>query len=136
VVRSTSFTENLAVGDGAVLCLEQLAKGSSITGSTIALNTSEKLTAPSIIYLRAGLFPAFVDNNIYGNIGYDLFNGTAEPIQASQNWWGTADEEAIRVRILDRSQDATKGEVVIRPVLSAPNPRRDKLVPSLEFETK
>jgi hypothetical protein len=136
VVRSTSFTENLAVGDGAVLCLEQLAEGSSITDSTITGNTSEKLTAPSIIYLRAGLFPAFVRNNISGNIGYDLFNGTAEPIHASPNWWGTADEEAIRVRILDRSQDATKGEVVIRPVLSAPNPRRDKLVPSLEFEIK
>jgi len=136
VVRSTSFTENVAVGDGAVLCLEQLTEGSSITESAITRNTSEKLTAPSIIYLRAGLFPAFVRNNISGNIGYDLFNGTAEPIQAGQNWWGTADEEAIRVRILDRSQDATKGEVVIRPVLSTPNLRRDKLVPALEFETK
>lgn len=136
VVRSTTFTENLAVGDGAALCLDQLAEGSSITGSTIARNTSEKLTAPSIIYLRAGLFPAFVRNNISGNIGYDLLNGTTEPIQAGQNWWGTADEETIRGRILDRSQDAAKGEVVISPVLSAPIPRRVKLVPSLETETK
>jgi len=136
VVRSTTFTENLAVGNGAVLCLEQLAKGSSITGSSIALNTSEKLTAPSIIYLQAGLFPAFDGNNIYGNIGYALLNGTSEPIQARQNWWGTADEEAIRGRILDRSQDATKGEVVISPVLSAPIPGWDKRVPSLGTETK
>lgn len=114
------FSENVAAGDGAGLCLERIAEGSSITYNTVTGNRSQKAHSPSIIYLRAGRLPVFVQNNISDNIGYDLVNNGPLPIQASHNWWGTTDEGAIRARIFNRPHGGSTGEVLISPPLTAP----------------
>lgn len=117
VLTATVFFENVSAGDGAALCLEGIADGSSVTYNTIVSNRSEKILSPNIIYVRSGRFPTFSQNNISNNIGYDLFNESPELIRASHNWWGTIHEAEIRRRIYDRAQDDTKGGILISPIL-------------------
>lgn len=114
------LSENVSAGDGAALCLEGMAEGSLLSYNTIASNRSEKVALPNIIYLRSGPWPAFVQNNISDNNGYDLVNDSPLMIQAGNNWWGTTDEGAIRARIYNRSLDGRKGDVLISPPLTAP----------------
>jgi hypothetical protein len=56
-------------------------------------------------------------NNILGNEGYDLrlgdfYTGT---LTVRDNWWGTADPEAVRERIFEGDEPGSRGRVGIAP---------------------
>lgn len=66
-------------------------------------------------------------NRIHGNADYDfkLGNRQRTDIPARENWWGTADAEAIRAKIFDRRMEPELGAVLFEPFLAAPPPAPD-----------
>ncbi len=67
--------------------------------------------------------PTIQYNNIYGNSGYNIhLTNIKVNIDASENWWGTTDEQTISQSILDFNDDFTLGNVTFKPYLTEPNP--------------
>jgi len=62
------------------------------------------------------------ENNIYGNHRYNLRIGDFEqnPIDVSNNWWGSAKEEDIEAGIYDGKRDEQVGKALYNPFLGSP----------------
>lgn len=56
-------------------------------------------------------------NEIYNNKSGALRNQSRENIDATENWWGTNEEDEIVSQIFDYFQDSTKGVVEFKPFL-------------------
>lgn len=68
----------------------------------------------------SGVFTAqhatpITNNAISGNTGAALANGTASALDATGNWWGTANGATIAALIIDCADDVTKGCVTFSP---------------------
>jgi hypothetical protein len=61
-------------------------------------------------------------NNIYGNTKYDFQNQQPTTVDATNNWWGTTDTQAISKAIYDYYDDFKIGQVTYYPYLTSPNP--------------
>jgi hypothetical protein len=74
--------------------------------------------------LGAGGSLAFTinNNNIQGNRDYNIYLGINTPINASYNWWGTADQQAINQTIYDVKNNYNLGTVTFTPYLSELDP--------------
>ncbi|MBC8181446.1 right-handed parallel beta-helix repeat-containing protein [candidate division KSB1 bacterium] len=57
-------------------------------------------------------------NNIYGNAGYQLYNGQSNNITAENIYWGTADEVTIDSYIYDDNENVSNGNVDFSPWVS------------------
>jgi hypothetical protein len=57
--------------------------------------------------------------NIYNNTGYSVQNMAGNGINATYNWWGTANETEIQNDILDFYDNATLGRVLYKPFLTS-----------------
>ena len=70
-----------------------------------------------ILYQTRGL--NLTNNNIYDNTGYNIAVAEAQDfdIDASQNWFGTINEQKIEELIFDHQDDPDLGEVKIKPIL-------------------
>lgn len=89
-----------------------LIGGGRIQNNTIAYNKIGLETWSTIISY----------NNIQNNANYNL-NYTSTPnVDATNNWWGTTDNNTISQKIYDYKNDFTLGKVNFVPFLSAPNP--------------
>jgi hypothetical protein len=75
-----------------------------------------------IRYFSTATNPVIVNNNIYGNINYNINLGIPDTINATNNWWGTTDAQAINQTIYDFKNDFNLGTVNFVPFLNAPNP--------------
>jgi len=67
-------------------------------------------------------------NNIYDNSGYNinLYMDGAYPkndVEATYNWWGTTDSQAISQKIHDNKNDFNLGKVNFTPFLTEQNPQ-------------
>lgn len=51
---------------------------------------------------------------------WNFYNGSSNNVDATSCWWGRADPGYINMRIYDRNDNSTKGEVDFDPYLSAP----------------
>ena len=71
-----------------------------------------------------------VNNNIQGNTNYSLYLTTGSNFNASYNWWGTTDNQAINQTIYDFKNDFNLGKVNFVPILSAPNSQAPTYPPS------
>jgi hypothetical protein len=61
-------------------------------------------------------------NNIYGNEQYNIrLTDIQTNIDATQNWWGTTDTQAISQLIFDSKKDFNLGNVTFSPFLNEPN---------------
>ncbi|MGD0644986.1 MAG: right-handed parallel beta-helix repeat-containing protein [Candidatus Bathyarchaeia archaeon] len=79
--------------------------------------------------------PTIINNNIYNNEVFNLYLGYPERggyhtidyvvgnIDASDNWWGTTDTQAINQTIRDVKDQSNLGTVDFSPFLTAPNPQ-------------
>jgi hypothetical protein len=68
--------------------------------------------------------PVIMYNNIYGSRDYNFRLGEIQNnIDATQNWWGTTDTQAIAQKILDYKKDFNLGNVTFVPFLTEPNPQ-------------
>ncbi len=53
------------------------------------------------------------DNNIVDNVNYNIsmLEGQSADITARHNWWGSADEQKIREKVMDKARDEGLGKV-------------------------
>jgi hypothetical protein len=92
--------------------------------------------------------PTIINNNIYNNSQYNIYLGylngtnylnpstsTASNVNASYNWWGTTDAQAINQTIHDYKNNSNLGTVNFTLFLTAPNPQAmsnpNALIPTL-----
>lgn len=59
-------------------------------------------------------------NNIYGN-GYNVYLSSPSNVDATNNWWGTTDPQAINQTIYDFKDNFNLGSVNFVPFLAEPN---------------
>jgi hypothetical protein len=73
-----------------------------------------------------------INNNIQDNINYSLYlQGTTNNVNATYNWWGTTDTQAINQTIYDFKNDFTLGKVDFVPFLTEPNPAAPAVPPAI-----
>jgi hypothetical protein len=65
--------------------------------------------------------PTILNNNIYAN-EYNLKSEVPDDLNATYNWWGTADIPTINQTIYDFKYDFTVGTVNFIPFLTETNP--------------
>ena len=75
-------------------------------------------------------------NNIYSNNISNFYLGTTENnspssfnINATNNWWGTTNEQTINQSIFDFKNDPKLGNVTFIPFLEQPNPEATPTIP-------
>lgn len=61
------------------------------------------------------------NNNIKDCSEYRVYLKSSNDLDATQNWWGTTDNNAIRQSIYDGNQDFNLGTVTFEPILTAEN---------------
>ncbi len=61
------------------------------------------------------------NNNIYGNQYYNIYLTFNSNVNATSNWWGTTDPDAISQTIYDYYKDFNLGVVTYSPFLTTPN---------------
>jgi hypothetical protein len=70
---------------------------------------------------QASLTPVLHNNNFVDpGITYEIFN-SKNPMDATNNWWGSTDSVEIQKRIYDYSVDGTRGTVNFVPFLTSPS---------------
>ncbi len=132
-------------GSGTVVISNNLISGSGITGNSaisttitnnLIINTNIGLQigdavvqnntiikSQIAISLNSAVSPTIIWNNIENSSQYNIkLSGTSNNINASNNWWGTTDPQAINQTIYDFKDDFNLGNVSFIPYLTAPNP--------------
>ncbi|PVX23225.1 MAG: hypothetical protein CW716_12625, partial [Candidatus Bathyarchaeum sp.] len=102
---------------------------------TIQNNTIAHNSVGLYLYItNYGATPPIIYNNIHGNSDYNiqLDAETDKHINATYNWWGTTDTQAINQTIYDYKNDFTLGTVTFEPFLTEPNPE-EMATPIPEF---
>ncbi len=97
----------------------------TIQTNTIAVNT----VCPYNAVIMSSSSSAKINYNNFqgGNQTLYLLSGAASNVDATNNWWGTADQQAISQTIHDFKNDFTLGTVNFVPFLTAPNPQAPSL---------
>jgi hypothetical protein len=90
-----------------------IIQNNTITNNTVGISLTAQFSAPTSAVL--------VYNNIYFNTNYNLQSAVSSNINATFNWWGTADTTAISTAIYDYNEDFNLGTVAFDPILSSPS---------------
>lgn len=99
-------------------------RNNTITDNSNGISLLRQFTAPTS--------PLILYNNIYANTNYNINSNVPDDINATFNWWGTTDTEAINQTIHDYYEDFNLGTVDFTPFLSELNPEAP-IIP--EFST-
>ncbi|MCH7762735.1 MAG: right-handed parallel beta-helix repeat-containing protein, partial [Candidatus Marinimicrobia bacterium] len=138
-ISSNNFTNNTASNGGAIFGTGSVINNtitanfssSSIiyySGENISYNTITDNVGGNTVYIASTAL--FNNNNIFGNTSnYDIYNGTSNNVDATNNWWGTIDETAIQEQIYDWFDDASKGIVNYTPYLLSNDPNAPLMPP-------
>jgi len=113
-VSHVTMENNLIINSATGIVIRgnsNIIRNNTIAGSSIAIYAYNPST---IIY-----------NNIedYSQSSIHLDVNARSDIDASFNWWGTTDSEAISQKIHDKKDDFNLGVVTYIPFLTAPNPQ-------------
>ena len=73
-----------------------------------------------ILYQAKNLF--LRDNNIADNTDYNLsmLEGQERDLAFPHNWWGTAEEEKIRAKVMDKASDSGLGKADLSNFYTSP----------------
>jgi parallel beta-helix repeat protein len=84
------------------------------------------------------LSPTIVYNNIQNNSNYNIYLGpdAENDINATYNWWGTTDPQAINQTIFDFKNDFNLGKVNFVPFLTEPNQEAPEMPESQQPDTE
>ena len=66
--------------------------------------------------------PTIINNNIQGNYNYSIYLNSTLGLNATNNWWGTTDAQAINQTIYDNKRDFNLATVNFTPFLTQPDP--------------
>jgi hypothetical protein len=142
----TVISNNKVIGGGldvnsfGIVCGDAYIYGNVIYGFTVAgIVTSDNATIEKnlIMYNPTGIKidsryywvianPTIRYNTITNNsVGIEM--NIAENIDATNNWWGTTDTQAIEQSIHDFEDDFNLGKVTFVPFLTAPNPEAPEI---------
>jgi len=92
------------------------------SSSTITTITYNNIYSNNVGIFIATISPqTIINNNIYDNNASIKLSWPSNDINATLNWWGTADAQAINQTIYDFKNDFTLGTVNFVPFLTAPN---------------
>ncbi|MGA2386069.1 MAG: hypothetical protein ABSG33_06015 [Candidatus Bathyarchaeia archaeon] len=140
-IDDNTFSGGTAAEPGIMMMGNSLGCTLVIERNTI---NTDNYTGIDIGMADNGEIPALIINNtiVGNNIGIDLYWGYPQlisgnniynnqvnvkldendPINCSNNWWGTTDQTAIGNSIYDFKNDFRLGTVTFTPFLTAPNP--------------
>jgi hypothetical protein len=96
---------------------QSTGNGMRLTNSTITIrNCSFTYNGSYGIQLEGSSAPtigndALYTNNLYNNTTFEIYNNTANNINARYNYWGTGDSAMIASRIYDKYDNTAKGIV-------------------------
>jgi parallel beta-helix repeat protein len=131
-VSSASIRDNEFYGCTTALCTEASANIKIIHNLFFNNNigiqdSSNSLIANNTIIRNSfGIAVSYLstirNNTIFQNDKYNLYNGGFRRIDATNNWWGTTDAQAINQTIYDKKNESKFGEVSFEPFLDMPNP--------------
>jgi hypothetical protein len=118
---STPLIErNLIVDNGYGIIMPVSATFNPVIRNNTIANNTEGIS----IYNGGVPLPTITYNNIYGNSRYNFrLTDIRVDVNASQNWWGTTDAQAIGESIFDFKKDFNLGNVTFTPYLTEPNPQ-------------
>ena len=109
---SSTIEQNLVInnGQGIVNRGYNIIQNNTIANSTVGIYSYKPST---IVY-----------NNIHDNSAYNirLDQYATSDVNATYNWWGTTDAQAISQKIFDNKNDFNLGKVTFEPFLTEPNP--------------
>lgn len=96
--------------------------GNGITVGTaptiVELNTISQKSKAILVY---GGSQVIIRNNNFEECSVNIWLLGSGDLDASNNWWGTTDEQAINDSIHDFKNDFNLGKVTYKPFLSSPN---------------
>jgi hypothetical protein len=98
--------------------------GNYISDGNTGVTGKGTITSNTIINNKIGIqdpTAPVTNNNIYGNTQNNLVLTTSQDIDASNNYWGTTDTEAIGQTIYDSKNDFNAGTVTYVPFLMEPS---------------
>ncbi len=93
-------------------------------GAATVLSNTLVGNGGSAMRVRGGVPLKVAGNNLEGNLGrYDLYVDvpSGSTIAAQNNWWAVTTTSALRARMFDRLDDATKATASFSPTLSGPS---------------
>lgn len=111
-LTSVTLDKNLIINNGVGISIDKYG------GGIIQDNTIAKNFEGGIYYANSGLI--ITGNNFDNNAEYNFFNGRYT-INATYNWWGTANQQVIGQTIKDSENNYNRGTVTFVPFLTASN---------------
>ncbi len=129
VIRNNTISNNsvgIGGGDGGSAVIEKNLITNSSTGvsASLPITLQSNTISNTSIAINLGNCSSVVIcyNNIenYGENSVYL-EGTSDNVDATNNWWGTTDTQAIRGTIYDSKYAFDLGTVTFQPLLTEPN---------------
>jgi hypothetical protein len=105
IIIQRNLIRNTTLGIDSTLSVT--VENNTIENNNVGIATNAQL---SVIY-----------NNIEGN-NQSIYLSSSNNLNATNNWWGTTDTQAISQSIHDIDDDSTLGKVTFVPFLTEPNP--------------
>ena len=97
---------------------KDIIRNNTLTNNSVGISLNEN------VYPNP-LLATIEFNNIYGNTVYNINMagslGIPENVNATYNWWGTTDLQTISQTIYDYYDNYNLGQLLIGPILTAPN---------------
>lgn len=130
---STQICDNLVYGNTRGIVLE-IYSFDNPRAITIQNNTISNNTVGVMIAANGGPSTYLIsNNNIYGNQDKDLLlaNNINQEFNATYNWWGTTDTQAIDQKIWDFNDNFNIGTAKYIPFLNSINPNAPAYLPKV-----
>jgi len=100
----------------------------TISHNTVASNTASINTDPGGVYVNGGSPTLSAGNNFYNNTRYNLYNATANNMNAANVYWGTSDRVYVEQWIYDKDDESARGIVAFLPFRTTPDPLAPTMV--------
>jgi hypothetical protein len=103
-----AYNSFLSIGSDIPIIIEN----NTITRNTVGVSCSSSFTET---------YPHIIYNNIFENFNYNMLTSMEKTDNATFNWWGTTNSEAINQTIHDYYDDFELGVITFNPFSTLPN---------------
>jgi hypothetical protein len=109
--------------EGISIDLTEVFGGGSFTPTILNNTISWNQIGISLSELGYNKTPTIQNNNLQNNSNYNFYLQAPNNVDATYNWWGTTNQQAINQTIYDFKNDFNLGTVSFVPFLTEPNPQ-------------